>query len=133
VEVILDQNKLAEGLEFSELGVFEVSPNHELLAYSHDIVGDEDYTIYIKNLKTSELLADQIPNTYYSLEWANDSQTFFYTIIDEAHRPYKVLRHRIGDTGPDVEVFHEKDERFNVGTLPKEAKSLSCLSFVCFT
>eukprot|EP01126_Amoeba_proteus_P043587 TRINITY_DN4791_c0_g1_i5.p1 TRINITY_DN4791_c0_g1~~TRINITY_DN4791_c0_g1_i5.p1 ORF type:complete len:345 (+),score=59.23 TRINITY_DN4791_c0_g1_i5:645-1679(+) len=35
--------------------------------------------------------------------------------MDEAHRPYKVFRHCIADTGPDVEVYHEQDERFNVG------------------
>lgn len=112
---MLDHNKLAEGHEFSDIGVFEVSPNHQLLAYSHDIVGDEDYTTVIKDLNTSELLSDEIPNTYYSLEWANDSKTFFYTILDDAHRPYKVLRHILGDSEPDVVVFHEEDERFNVG------------------
>lgn len=115
--MLLDHNKLAEDHDFSDLGVFEVSPNHKLLAYSHDTVGDEYYTLYIKNLETGELLSDTIPNTYYSLEWSNDSQTFFYTICDDAHRPFKVLRHTLGDTEPDAVVFHEVDERFNVSTL----------------
>ena len=35
-----------------------------------DFEGDETYTIRVKNLVTGELLPDEIPNTYYSLEWA---------------------------------------------------------------
>ena len=45
---------------------------------------------------TGQLLADEIPNTYYSLEWGNDNATFFYTVLDAAKRPYKVYRHTLG-------------------------------------
>ena len=59
------------------------------------------------------MLADEIPNTYYSLEWANDNATFFYTMLDEAKRPYKVFRHTLG-VKEDALVYHEPDERFTV-------------------
>jgi oligopeptidase B len=114
-EVLLDGNALAEGHAYFRTGVFEPSPNHHLLAYSTDIAGDEVYTIRVKDLRTGEVLPDAIPNTYYSLAWASDNATFFYTVVDEAKRPYQVFRHRVGTpAGDDVLAWHEPDERFNL-------------------
>ena len=81
-EILLDANVLAEGQKYFRLGNFAVSPDHRLLAYSTDLEGDESYTIQVKNLATGELLPDRIANTYYTLEWANDNRTFFYTVLD---------------------------------------------------
>jgi oligopeptidase B len=112
-EILLDGNVLAAGNEYFRIGNFAVSPDHSLLAYSVDTVGDETYTIRVKNLVTGELLGDAIPNTYYSLEWAADNRTFFYCVLDEAKRPFKVFRHLLGDP-QDALVYHEPDERFTV-------------------
>lgn len=116
-EVMLDANQLAEGHAYFRLGEFAVSPDHTLLAYSVDFDGDEMYTIHVKSLLTGELLAERIPNTYYSLEWAEDNRTFFYCTLDAAKRPHKVFRHRLGmapDGSSDPLVYHEPDERFTV-------------------
>jgi oligopeptidase B len=112
-EVLLDGNKMAEGKKYFRVGNFAASPNQKLLAYSVDYEGDEAYTIHVKDLKTGKLLPDTIPNTYYSLEWANDNATFFYTILDKAKRPYKVYRHTLG-VKKNTLVCHETDERFTV-------------------
>jgi oligopeptidase B len=112
-EILLDANALAEGTKYFQIGNFSVSPNHKLLAYSTDTTGNEDFRIFVKNLETGQLLPDQIEKTYYSLEWANDNQTFFYTTIDSAHRPFKVWRHRLGQPKDEL-VYHETDERFTV-------------------
>lgn len=112
-EILLDGNVLAEGRKYFRVGNFSVSPNHRLLAYSVDFEGDEAYTIRVKDLVTGELLADQIANTYYSLEWANDNATFFYTVLDSALRPHKIFRHTLG-VAEDPLVYHETDERFTV-------------------
>src|SRR5580698_4417688 len=112
-EVLLNGNKMAEGKKYFRIGNFVASPNHRLLAYSVDYEGDEAYTIHVKDLKTGKLLADTIPNTYYSLEWANDNATFFYTVLDAAKRPFKVYRHTLGVTRNTL-VCHETDERFTV-------------------
>jgi oligopeptidase B len=112
-EVLLDGNKMAKGKKYFRVGNFAASPNHKLLAYSVDYEGDEAYTIHVKDLNTGKLLADTIPNTYYSLEWANDNATFFYTILDAAKRPYKVYRHTLG-VAKNTLVCHETDERFTV-------------------
>jgi oligopeptidase B len=114
-EVLLDANQAATGFAYFQLGAFAPSPNHTLLAYSIDTEGDEDFTVFFKDLRTGELLPDRIASTYYSLEWAADNRTVFYNILDEARRPYKVLRHTLGeDSTKDVEVYHETDERFEV-------------------
>jgi oligopeptidase B len=112
-QILLDGNVLAEGRKYFRVGNFSVSPNHRLLAYSVDFEGDEAYTIRVKDLVSGELLADQIANTYYSLEWANDNATFFYTVLDSALRPHKIFRHTLG-VAEDPLVYHETDERFTV-------------------
>ncbi len=113
-EILLDANALAEGQKYFRLGNFAVSPDHRLLAYSTDLEGDETYTIQVKNLVTGELLPDRIANTYYTLEWANDNRTFFYTVLDETKRPYRAFRHELG-VEPDVLVYQEDDGRFSLG------------------
>ena len=112
-EILLDSNALASGEKYFRLGNFSVSPDHRLLAYSADTEGDEAYTIFVKDLATGELLPDRIRNTYYSLEWANDNRTFFYTVLDEARRPYRVYRHQLG-LAEDTLVYQEDDGRFSL-------------------
>jgi len=112
-EILLDCNQLAEGHKYFRLGAFLASPNHRLLAYSVDFEGDEKYTVRVKNLDTGELLSDEIPNTSYTIEWAADNATFFYTTLDEALRPYRVFRHALG-ANEDPLIYHEPDERFTL-------------------
>jgi len=112
-EILLDENALAAGKKYFRIGNYSVSPNHRLLAYSDDYDGDENYTIRVKDLETGELLADEIPNTYYSLEWGNDNATFFYCVLDAAKRPHKIFRHALG-VQEDPLIYHEPDERFTV-------------------
>lgn len=112
-EVLLDGNREAEGKEFWDLGVFRVSPDHQLLAFAVDTSGNELYTLRIKNLDTGELLTDVIDSVTTGFEWANDNTTFYYTIPDEAWRPYKLFRHRLGNRVSDDQlVYHEQDEAF---------------------
>lgn len=112
-EVLLDQNLLAQGHDYFSLGVLQVSPNHQLLAYSVDTTGAELYTLYFLDLTTGELLAESIPETYYSLAWGNDSQTVFYTKVDAAHRPFQLLRHQLNTAiADDVLVYHEADDSY---------------------
>jgi oligopeptidase B len=113
-EILLDGNLLAEGRKYFRLGNFMLSPNHRLLAYSADFEGNEMYSIRVKDLDNGELLVDEIPNTSYSLEWAHDNVTFFYTVLDEALRPYQIFRHTLG-LQENTLVYHEPDERFTVG------------------
>ncbi len=115
-EVTLDLNELAKGQKYFRIGAYKVSPDHRLLAYSTDTIGAETYTVFVKNLASGELLHDRIENTAYSLEWAADNKTLFYTVQDEAKRPFKVFRHKLGDKQEsDPQIYHEKDEHFEIG------------------
>ncbi len=113
-ELLLDGNVLGRGEKYFRVGVFEMSPNQNLLAYSIDTAGDESYTLFVKDLETGELLEDRVPNTYYSVHWANDNRTLFYNVIDPlTKRPYKLFRHKLGAAPEsDVVVYHETDEAF---------------------
>ena len=112
-EILLDGNALAEGHDYMAIGAYEVSPNHQLLAYAINTTGDEKFTLRVKNLSTGELLPDEVPNIYYGVEWANDNQTLFYTTLDDTKRPYKLHRHKLGsDSQEDALVYHETDESF---------------------
>ncbi len=130
-EVLLDQNLLAEGHDYFSLGVFKVSPDHRLLAYSVDTTGAELYTLYFLDLTTSELSFESIPETYYSLAWGNDSQTVFYTKVDAAHRPFKLFRHQLSSPiADDVMVYHEPDDSYflSISKTRSEAYLLISLS-----
>ncbi|MCB0033039.1 MAG: S9 family peptidase, partial [Anaerolineales bacterium] len=115
-EMLLNPNTLAEGHDYLSVGIYEISPNHQLLAYSIDTEGDEHYTIFFKDLQTGQLLDDQIHNTAYEAAWANDNQTFFYATVDETWRTDKVWRHRLGTAvDKDEMIFHEEEAIFSVG------------------
>jgi len=115
-QVLLDGNELAGESPYFAFGVVDVSPDHRLVAFSTDYDGNESYTIRFKDLDTGDVLADAIEGTYYGSAWAADSATFFYTTIDDAHRPYRLWRHRLGTaSSDDVLVHQEDDERFFVG------------------
>ncbi|EKQ68052.1 oligopeptidase B [Leptolyngbyaceae cyanobacterium JSC-12] len=114
-EILLDQNELAEGHDFLELGVLAVSPNHQVLAYSIDTTGAERYTLRFLNLETREHFPEEILDTA-SVAWGNDNQTVFYAQLDDTNRPYKLWRHSLGSsTVEDVLLYHETDEFFYLG------------------
>ena len=112
-EILLNVNELAKPYDYYNVSGLSVSPNNKLLAYGEDTVSRRIYTIRFKNLETGEMLEDQIPNVTGSAVWANDNKTLFYTVKDEALRPYKVFKHVLGTpVTEDVEIFHEEDATF---------------------
>lgn len=116
-EILLDVDKMAEGKAYFSANGFSVSSNNKLLAFGVDEVSRRQYTIYIKNLETGELLKDVIPNTEGSACWAEDNTTIFYT----AKHPVtllseKIKKHVLGtDAAKDVVVYHEKDNSNYIG------------------
>lgn len=112
-EILLDENQLAEGHEYFSLGTFQVSPNHQLLAYSVDTTGAEKYTLCFLDLNTNQLDPESIAETYYGFAWGNDNRTVFYTKVDAAHRPFQLWRHELGSNpAEDVLIYEEPDEAF---------------------
>jgi oligopeptidase B len=114
-EVLLDGNELAAGHDFFSLGTFRTSPDQRWLAYSTDFAGNERFTLKVKDLASGQTLPDEIPDTYAGCAWSLDASTLFYVTVDDAWRPYRVWRHRVGTPAAhDTIVFEEPDERFHV-------------------
>ncbi|HVI44899.1 MAG TPA: S9 family peptidase [Chitinophaga sp.] len=113
-QIILNVNELAAGHAYCQVGAMSVSPDTRLLAYGIDTVSRRRYTIHIKNLETGQLLPDVIHETTAASTWGNDNKTLFYSRKDTVTlRADRIMRHTLG-TAEDKEVFHEKDDTYNV-------------------
>lgn len=115
-EVMLDVNLLAEGHDFTSVGGGSVSTDNNLLAYGVDHVSRRQYTIFIKDLNTGQLLPDEIVNTTSQGVWAADNKTLFYVKKDpETLRAGVIMKHVLGTpVSDDKVVFDETDETFSV-------------------
>jgi oligopeptidase B len=114
-EMLLDIDALTSGSSYTELGVCEVSPDENLLAYSVDRTGEEVYELRVRDLRTGTDLEDVVPRSYYGSAWSADSTALFYTVHDEAYRPFQVRVHVLGtDPADDPVVVQEDDHRFEL-------------------
>ena len=106
-------NEMAEPYDFYNIGGLSVSDDNRYVAYGEDTLSRRIYTVHIKDMLTGHNLPDQIPNTTGGSVWSADGQYLFYSVKDEALRPYKIMRHELG-TAPqdDVVVYEECDETF---------------------
>tara|TARA_B100000963_G_scaffold323006_1_gene307482 strand:- start:4440 stop:6524 length:2085 start_codon:yes stop_codon:yes gene_type:complete len=108
-----DLEKKKSGSEYFGLGSVSVSHSDEYLAYSLDLKGSEYFTIYLRNLNNNKNANEIIENTSGSITWALDSKSFFYSKLDEYHRPRKIFRHKLGTSVEEDEmIFEEKDKTF---------------------
>ncbi|WP_020570080.1 S9 family peptidase [Neolewinella persica] len=112
-QLMLNVNEMAQPHDFYNVGGLSVSDDNRYLAYGEDTISRRIYTIHIKDLLTGQNLPDQIPNTTGGSVWSADGLYLFYSVKDEALRPYKIMRHKLG-TAPqdDVVVYEEADETF---------------------
>ena len=95
-ELLLDVNGLAGDADYVELGLWEVSPDASLMAYSVDFDGDEVYELRFRDLTTGADLVDVVPRSAPGGAWSADSAYFFYLVHDESWRQHQVWRHRLG-------------------------------------
>src|SRR5665811_943481 len=114
-QVLLDSNLEADGHDFFSLGAFSITTDGNLLAYSVDTIGDERYTLRLKDLRTGEMLSDEITGTSHGATWSLTGSHIFYTTVDESWRPNRIWRHKVGSADEDVLVHDEVDERFFTG------------------
>ncbi len=118
IEEIWNGDKEKEKLktEYFGVGDLEVSYNDKLLGYSLDLKGSEYFTIYLRDISSGKLATEKIEETSGSITFSLDDKYFFYSKLDEFHRPRKIFRHKIGSSIKDDElIFEEKSEAFTVG------------------
>ncbi len=113
-EIMIDANVLAEGKSTFLVRAWDISSGEDLLAFGVDTTGGRVNTIYIKNLRTGEMLSDVIPRAIGGIAWAEDNRTLFYTKPDSVSvRPYQVYRHQLGTpAATDQLVYEDKDETY---------------------
>jgi oligopeptidase B len=130
--VLLDENQLAGDAAYFSLGVRQLSPDRTTLAYSVDIVGDEVYELRFRDLTTGADLPDRVLRSYYGCAWSADSTTLLYTVHDDAYRPYRVMRHRLGTpVETDMLVLDEPDERYSLDVRASRSGELIMISSTC--
>ena len=111
-EVYLDQNALAKGEKFFDVGDLEVSDDGNLLAYTTDVTGFREYNLFVRDLRTGTLGPERVAKVS-SIAWAADNRTLLYVTDDPAKRPYSLHRHTVGsDSAADPLLYEEKDEKF---------------------
>ncbi|MBP1870425.1 oligopeptidase B [Ensifer adhaerens] len=112
-QVLLDGDKEAEGKAYFRLAGLDHSSDHGRGLWGYDDKGSEYFTLKVRDLSTGEDLADVIENTGGGGAWAPDGKSFFYTVLDDNHRPSKIFHHVIGSPQADDRlVYEEKDPGF---------------------
>jgi oligopeptidase B len=115
-EILLDENAMAEGHAYFNVGDSEVSQDNALLAYADDTIGRRQYVLRVKDLATGKLLADEVPNIEPNLVWADDNRTIFYIEKDPVTLLSKrVKAHVLGTPhAADKVVYEEPDDTYYV-------------------
>ena len=111
-QVMLDLNALAVGHPFLALGAASVSDDGRLLAYTTDLTGFREYTLHVKDLETGALRSERVEKVS-AVTWAADGETLFYVTEDEAKRPYRFHRQRLGAAVSDL-LYEETDALFRL-------------------
>ena len=113
-DILIDENKMAEGQSYFSLGSYSVSPDNKVLAYSTDLVSRRMYTIEFKSLSGDNIFSDTLIETQGSAVWANDNTYVFYIRKDpQTLLGQEVYRHKLGtDQDEDELVYREDDDTF---------------------
>ena len=122
-QILLDGDAEAEGKSYYRIGGRGHTWNHRRFAWTVDENGSEFFTLRIKDMESGQPLDDVIERCSGGFVWAADHQMLFYTVLDDNHRPCKVLRHRVGtDASDDVLVYEEQDAGFFLNVALTESR-----------
>lgn len=123
-EIILDENKEAKGRDFFRIGGYSISPDHSKVAYTLDLNGSEKFQIYIREIKTGELLDSAVEDVFGETVWDVDNAGLFYVPTGEEWRAEKVYHHKLKTKqSDDTLVYKESDKTFWVGIEKSEDKN----------
>jgi oligopeptidase B len=114
-EIVLDPNEMAKTHKFVGIGATAYSDDGNLLAYAVDFTGFRQFALQVKDLRTGATLPDTAERVT-SVEWAADNKTLLLTTEDAVtKRSDKLFRHVLG-SGAFEEIYHEKDELYDIYT-----------------
>jgi oligopeptidase B len=129
-EVLLDVNAMAAAHEFFQIGSYEVSPDGRLLAYTQDAVGRRQFELFVKDLRSGQLLADRVRNIETDIAWTGDSRKLLYIEKDPLTLlSVRVLAHNLGSgTEEDTLVYEEADHSYYLSLLKSRSEKYL---FIC--
>jgi oligopeptidase B len=113
-QLLLDEEALAKGKAFFQVGAASHSPDHALYAWAADEQGSEYYTIRVIDLASGKALGEPMESAYGDFTFSPDSQWIFWIWRDENARPSRVFR-RLARGGADALVYEEPDEGMFLG------------------
>lgn len=109
-DIILDGDVEAAGKPYFRIGGVDHSNDHRRLLWAFDDKGSEFFTLRVRELSTGKEHADIVPDTGGGGVWNASNDGFFYTRLDQNHRPSKIFFHKLGsDVADDRLVFEEAD------------------------
>lgn len=114
-QIVLDANVEAQGHDFYRIGGMDISKDGRWMLLGVDTNGDERYDFTIREIATGRELPERFEGIAAAC-FTPDARYVFYTVLDEAQRPWLIRRHKVGtDIADDVDVYREDDERFWAG------------------
>ena len=116
-QIFINENQLAEGLEYFSLDDWNISPDNNYLVYSIDTDGSERNIIKIKNLNTNEYFDDELFDAAGSVLFSQDSQSVIYSLLQkDKWRILSVNLHKVGtQQSKDKVLVTEDDQSFFLG------------------
>ncbi|GIX38108.1 MAG: oligopeptidase B [Silanimonas sp.] len=128
-EILLDQNAMAAGKEFFQVGTWEVSPDGTKLAWAEDLNGRRQYTIKVKDIASGELLDEAVTGASANIVWGDDNRTIWYVENDpKTLLTTHVKTHVIGTpVSQDKTVYTEADTSFYMGIGRTRSKQYICI------
>jgi oligopeptidase B len=115
-QILLNGDREAEGKDYCRIAGIGHAPGHDKGLWGYDDKGSEYFTLKVRNFATGTDLDDVIENTGGGGAWAPDGNSFFYSLLDDNHRPSKIYHHILGTPqSADRLVFEEEDPGFFMG------------------
>ncbi|ESY05975.1 peptidase S9 [Mesorhizobium sp. LNJC399B00] len=109
-QILLDGDAEAEGKPYFRLGGVDHSADHRKLLWAFDDKGSEFFTLRVRDLTSGKELSDQIEATSGGGVWNAADDGFFYTRLDDNHRPSKVLFHALGGSPLNDRLIYEETD-----------------------
>jgi len=109
-EILFDGDAEAEGKAYFRLGGVDHSSDHRKLLWAFDDKGSEFFTLRVRDLASARELDDRIPDTGGGGVWNAGDDGFFYTRLDDNHRPSKVFFHALGEPSENDRLIYEETD-----------------------
>ncbi|GLS27715.1 S9 family peptidase [Marinibactrum halimedae] len=114
--VFLDAPQLAKGIDYFDLGGFDISPDNQFLAYSVNTDGSERYTVHLIDLNSGKTLPDTVENTSGQLLFTQGNALVYGALETEKWRVESINVHYLGTPSEkDKVLLAESDDGFFLG------------------